>query len=228
MHTETRPQQDGGSPFHPAANPTLTRREMTVLRLLAEQVAIPLDQLARFVDFEAGRVAADLEEIGCVKQGSFRAGEAPWLWLTNRGARLSGTGFPAYTPSLRWLTHRRALNEVRLLCTELAPEGRWICERELCRQHRYGDYVPDAVLEVDGERQAIEVELSSKPRRELRKVLASHSARYDAVVHFCGPDPYRLLGRVREEEDWPKLVVRRAPAFRRTRRRDRTARFADR
>jgi DNA-binding transcriptional MerR regulator len=45
-------------------------------------------------------------------------------------------------------------------------------------------HLPDAVFEVDGERHAIEVELTLKSRDRLAQTIAEHSLRYDAVVYF--------------------------------------------
>jgi hypothetical protein len=73
------------------------------------------------------------------------------------------------------------------------------------------DRIPDAVFEIEGERHAIEVELSPKDKRSLRSVLAENSERYDAVVYFCGARALGALRRLKEAEEWPKLIVRALP-----------------
>jgi transposase len=195
-----------------------TQEEVAVLRLIAEQVAIPLGQLARFLDVEpeqAKRIVAGLARAGCVEQRRFLAGDPPWVWPTRRGARLSGTGFGPLAPTVRWLTHRRAVNEVRLYLAERAPEGRWVCERAVERLLEPNLPKPDAVFEIGGERHAIEAELSRKPRPALRTVIASHSNRYDAVLYFCSPQARSLLDEMRELQRWPKLIVRDVPGLER-------------
>ncbi len=184
------------------------------LLLLSEQAAIPLDQLARFLGGgleEAVRIAQRLEEDGLVKTRRFLVRDYPWLWLTGGGARLAGTGFPAAAPDVAMLAHRRAVNDARLYLAQRAPAGRWVCERAVFRQRDPEDHLPDAVFEIGGERHAIEAELSSKRDSEIHRIVAEHSNRYDAVLYFCGPYPYRLLKRVQAEGRWPKLVVRRVP-----------------
>jgi DNA-binding Lrp family transcriptional regulator len=187
---------------------------VAALRLLSEQVTIPLDQLARFLGgslADAVAMVQGLEEAGCLEHRRFLVRDHPWFWPSRRGARFSGTGFAYSAPNVAILAHRRAVNEVRLHLAERAPRGRWVCERIVFRQRDPEDHLPDAVFEIDGERHAIEAELSSKRNRELHRILAQHSNRYDAILYFCGPLPYNLLKRVQAEGRWPKLVVRRVP-----------------
>ncbi len=109
------------------------------------------------------------------------------------------------------LAHRRAVNEIRLYLAERAPTGRWLCERAVFRQRDPNDHLPDAVFEIDGERHAIEAELSHKRNHEIHRIVAEHSDRYDAVIYFCAPRTYNLMKRVQAEGRWPKLIVRRLP-----------------
>lgn len=189
-------------------------REAEALRLLSEQVAIPLDQLIRFLDLglEQGALLVQrLDAEGLLENKRFLVRDYPWLWLSRRGAERSGTGFPYREPDVSSIAHRRALNEVRLYLRGRAPEGRWVCERVVYRRRDPEDHLPDAVFEIGGERHAIEAELSTKTNPEIRQIVAQHSNRYDAVLYFCGPHPYNLLKRVQAEGRWPKLVVRRLP-----------------
>ncbi len=185
-----------------------------LLRLLAEQGTIPLDQLARFIgrSLEATvRALAKLEEAGQVEHRRFLVRDFPWFWPSRAGIQRSETGFAYHRPDVAAIAHRRAVNEVRLHLAAKAPRGRWVCERSVWRQRDPADHLPDAVFEIDGERHAIEAELSCKQNSEIRSIVAQHSNRYDAVLYFCGPYPYSLLKRVQAEGRWPKLVVRRLP-----------------
>ena len=216
MHTQTNlangHRRGSRPPVVADANADLSAVQVTVLRLLSEQVAIPLDQLARFLGCPLERVVAlaqGLEDAGCLRHRRFLVRDMPWFWLNGRGARLADTGFVASAPDVAMLAHRRAINEVRLHLAERAPQGRWVCERTVFRQRDPEDHLPDAVFEIGGERHAIEAELSVKRNDEIRRIVAEHSNRYDAVLYFCGPYPYRLLKRVQAEGRWPKLLVRR-------------------
>jgi DNA-binding Lrp family transcriptional regulator len=184
------------------------------LRLLSEQVAIPLDQLSRLLDVsmqDTVRTVQELEAAGCLRHRRFLVAEGPWFWLNHRGLGLAGTGFGYRAPDVARLAHRRALNEIRIYLSERAPEGRWLCERMVYRRRDPNDHLPDALFEVDGERHAIEAELSPKSDREIRQILAELSQRYDAALYFCGPLTYRMMKRLSAEGRWPKLIVRRLP-----------------
>jgi hypothetical protein len=109
------------------------------------------------------------------------------------------------------LAHRRAVNEIRLHLAERAPQGLWLCERTVFNRRDPNDHLPDAVFEIDGERHAIEAELSRKGHAEIRHIVAQHSRRYDAVIYFCARSTYSFLLGVQAEARWPKLLVRRLP-----------------
>jgi hypothetical protein len=210
MHAQPQSSQNPQVDDRPRAED----EQLHVLRLLSEQVAVPLDQLARFLGVglqEAVRIAQRLDQAGLIDSRRFLVRDSPWLWLSHRGVRRAGTGFPHSAPDVAMLAHRRAVNEVRLYLAERAPKGRWLCERTVYRQRDPDGHLPDAVFEIDGERHAIEAELSHKGHRRIRQIVAEHSNRYDAVLYFCGPYPYRLLKQLHAEGRWPKLVVRRVP-----------------
>ena len=210
---------------HAMAVPSQTKRksyreptpeEVSGLRLLSEQGAIPMDQLARFLDVDSEKtekIVRELEQTGCVQKDRPLQGDASWVWLRHRGARLSEAGFAASKPAISRLAHTRAINEARLFVTKRAPEGRWLCERALRRRNEPGLKVPDAIFEIEGERHAIEVELTPKAARRLRWIIAEHSTRYNAVVYFCSPQALGLLQRIEEEGNFPKLFVRALPGW---------------
>ncbi len=212
MHAQAESSQATRSSRHRYREPS--SEERCALRLLSEQVAIPLDQLARFLGVSLATTVEfvqGLEEAGCVEYRRFLIRDHPWFWPTYRGTRFADTGFPYRPPDVAMLAHRRAINEVRLHLAQRAPQGHWVCERTVFRQRDPSDHLPDAVFDIDGERHAIEAELSHKGQREIRLIVAQHSNRYDAVIYFCGPCTYSLMKRVQAEGGWPKLIVRRVP-----------------
>jgi hypothetical protein len=195
----------------------LTVPEVDALTAVAEHAALPIDLLARFLHrplHPTQGLAAALVLKRCLRHHQFLRDDYPWVWLTARGTALAcpQRGRTPYPPALASLAHRRAIAEVRLHLRERAPEGRWVCERELRSRREPADRIPDAVFEIDGERHAIEVELSPKDRPSLRSALAENSERYDAVVYFCSPRTLGPLRRLKEAEEWPKLIVRSLPA----------------
>ena len=214
---DPRPACDGsatrarGRPRLPAPAPW----EFELLRLIAEQGAIPFDQLARFLgadDRQAANVVKHLTKVGYADYGRILHDEPHWAWLTGRGARLSATGFAARRPKVGAMARMRAVNEVRLHIAARAPEARWICGRSVFREQGQRGYRPNAVVEIGAERHAITVHLRSPEQERLRDLLATHIARYDALIAFAKPGPHRLLERLKAQQQWPKLVIRPIPA----------------
>jgi hypothetical protein len=191
-------------------------RRSAALRVISEQAAVPLDQLARFLHTDlsdAEHLVEQLRDERCAKTEVFFDNDSPWVWLTRKGASAAGTGLAhrTYPPYHATLNHRRAVNQVRLHLEEREPDGRWISETQLGARRPPGAQIPDALFEVAGERHAIEVELSVKTKRHYRQLLADNCARYHAVIYFCAPAPGRQLRRLQGESNWPNLIVRDLP-----------------
>jgi len=189
--------------------------EFELLRLIAEQGAIPFDQLARFLDCEqeqAARLTKHLTKVGYLDYGRFLADEPHWVWLTHRGARFSATGFVGRPPRIGAMARMRAVNEVRMYITRRAAEMRWVCGRSVIREQGLKGKRPNAVVEIGSERHAIVVRhgFPHEERRE-REILETHMARYDAVIYFANSRPRALLERLKAEHHWPKLVIRPIP-----------------
>ena len=191
------------------------RWEFELLRLLSEQQGVPFDQLARFIGCEsaqASRVARHLFKSGFADYGRILHDEPHWVWLTNRGARLSGTGFASGPPKVGAMARMRAVNEVRLHIAQRAPEARWICGRSVIREQGRQGRRPNAVVEIGRERHAILVKhgIRQSEWRE-RDILESLMRGYDAVIAFCAEYPGNLYRRLADEHHWPKLIIRDIP-----------------
>lgn len=199
--------------MHTRKNSRIQQRSQAV-RLLAEQGAIPLDQMALFLDLtrsEARSILGWAIQDELVEFRQFLVGDYPWAWLTPAGADEAGLGFKSREPAPVSLKHRRAVNGVRLFLASRGVNGVWVCERELQRTRTAGVLIPDGLFEVNGECHAIEVELSRKDVAERRWRLTEYSRRYDAIAYFCGPGAYASMQRMVLEGRWPKLVVRKLP-----------------
>jgi hypothetical protein len=188
--------------------------EVASMRLIAEQGAIPFDQLARFLEVEenrGARIAKHLSVRGYADYGRFLHGEPPLLWLTHRGCRLSGTDFPYVPPRIGALARIRAVNEIRLHISARAPEARWICGRTVFREQGHRGHRPHAVVEIAGERHALLALLGAKKRDLLIQMLEAHMRRYDALVVFSPARGRRALNLLASKRHWPKLVTRELP-----------------
>lgn len=191
----------------------LSEVELAILRICSEAVAVPLDQLARYLDSDVKdtTVLVDgLRELGCVYCDQILEGDSPWVRPTPRGARLSETGIRARErpPGLATLEHRRAVHEARLDLRSRYPRGRWLSEGAFCSRRRAGVHIPDGAFEVGGKQLAVEVELSRKSPPHLRRVIAQHSKRFDSVLYYVAPPTRQRLLELKASGEFPKLVVR--------------------
>ncbi len=196
----------------------LSEAELNLLRITSEGIAVPVDQLARYLDRGASEISAvikGLEELGCLHSHRFLDGDFAWAWPTSRGGRLSGTSIRARErpPALASLGHRRAVHESRLDLESRHPGGRWLCEGAFCSRRVTGVQIPDGAFEIAGKRHAVEVELSAKRPEYLRRVIAQHSDRYDAVIYYVGLRTRKKLLALKEDGRWPKLIVREVPGL---------------
>ena len=189
--------------------------EFELLRLIAEQGAIPFDQLARFLDCEqeqAARVAKHLTKVGYADYGRFLVDEPHWAWLTWRGARLSGTAFRLCSPKVGAMARMRAVNEVRLHIAARASRG--ALDLRAQRRARTGLGVTGPTPWSRSAPSATRSSSSTWCSRSWTSnatILETHMARYDAVIEFANPRPRALLERLKSEHHWPKLVIRPIP-----------------
>ncbi|HWW67118.1 MAG TPA: hypothetical protein VNY83_03975 [Solirubrobacterales bacterium] len=214
---DPRPAACDGSATRARGRPRLLAPEpweFELLRLIAEQGAIPFDQLARFLEGDERQAASmvkHLTKVGYADYGRFLHGEPHWAWLTGRGARLSATGFAARRPKVGAMARMRAVNEVRLHIARRAPEARWIGPRSVVREQGKTGYRPNAVVEIGSERHAIVVHLRAGDQERTRDIIETHMARYDALIAFAKPVPLAVLKRLQSQNHWPKLVIRPIP-----------------
>ena|ERR1700704_2864921 len=106
------------------------------------------------------------------------------------------------------LAHIAAINDVRLHIQHSSEETSWVSERRLVKENPGAGHLPDGVAIYEGRRVAIEVELTKKIPSIVKAKLDAIEPRFDAVVYFCAPAPYRQLKGLAETGRWPNLGVR--------------------
>jgi hypothetical protein len=193
----------------------LRRRDLEALGWVAEQYAARVDQLEGLMDCgprTVQRTTARLRDAGLVSVRRVLVGEPAWVMPTSSGLRACGSSFGVWSPRLGLLAHVAAVNDVRLHVQSRSPGSEWTCERALARDRQGRDHLPDGVVFLDGQRVAIEVELTVKSRRRVVAILDELTPRYDAVVYFCSPGPHRLLSEFAGTGRWPMLAVRELPS----------------
>lgn len=188
--------------------------EVELLALVADQQAVPFDQLARFLrceEADAARIAMYLVHCSYAEYGRLLVGEPPWVWLTHTGSKRSRTGYSKYGLRVGAMPRMRAVNETRLFLARRVPDGEWTSYRGLFREQGFNGYKPNGVVRVRGERHAVVVRLRAQvDEREMRPIEAFR-ADYDAVVVFAAPAARRAFERLAANHHWSKVVVRDIP-----------------
>ena len=158
---------------------------------------------------EVRRVAERLARDGYVEQQRFLVAESdPWVWLTQMGVRVSGTGYPHYVPKLGAFAHAAGVNEVRLALAKQHPRAKWVSERALSQADgRVGIHLADGAYELAGKRYAIEVELSPKRPGKVAHIVADLSERYDGVEYHCTPATRRVVEAAQRRHSLADLYI---------------------
>jgi len=190
-------------------------RDFEALRWVSEQQAARVDQVARAIgrsERTAQRWAKRMQSQGLIEARRVLGDEPAWTWLTPKGQRVADTGFRPWKMSVGKLHHLAAVNEVRLYVAERSPASEWTCERRLAQERENRtEHLPDAVVHTDGQRHAIEVELTQKASRRMAPILDELARRFDVVLFFCSRPVRRQLEELAATGRWPKLAVRDVP-----------------
>lgn len=201
--------------------------EVAVLDLLAEQGAIPDDQLARFLKCRQARakaIAEHLLEAGFVKRAQPEEEGAAWNWLGTRAAKFVTLDVGMQNPTMAGLPRLRAWNEVRLQILERTKGTvKWTSGRVLRRERGKEGSLPDAVAVEEPAsgtsqpRQSYAIDVRLNLLNDMEKLFCRYQARaaeHDWVVWYCAPKARRTARRLADEFDCPKLVVRTIPGYR--------------
>jgi hypothetical protein len=189
-----------------------TGREVDTLRLMAEQGAIPVDQLSRFLELDVEELVEVFSGASYVQRESLIAREPDWVWLTERGVRLSGTELPLLRPRAGGLPKLRALNEARLLIEGSFPTAEWIGRRVLLRERGNYAQVPGGVVELEGMRHSVDVKLNRHNKEYWVPLITGRCEHYDAVVVLCPEERTRaFMEALQDEHRWHKVLVRDLP-----------------
>jgi hypothetical protein len=178
-----------------------SQRDLDLLRIVGEQYALSLPQLARLMDrspHAARWLRTRWERAGWAHGRAMLVGEPVFVWLTRRGQTLAGIDYAVWKPNAGALAHIAAVTDVRFEVMVRHPGAEWVSERELYREansepggrqlHR-----PDGLVVVDGQEVAVEVELMLKRRARMERIMRELVARYRSVSYFAAPTPRRTL-----------------------------------
>lgn len=204
----SNPTSDHAGPQRPvrarrldAGTVRCSARDLELLRIVGEQYAVTLPQLARMMgcsSHAARWLRSRWERAGWACGRALLVGVPVFVWLTRRGQSLAGIEYSVWRPNAGMLAHIAAVTDVRLHVLDRHPGAAWVCERELQREiagvpgsrqrHR-----PDGLVVIDGREVAVEVELTLKRRARIEQIMAELVARYGSVTYFAASAPQRAL-----------------------------------
>jgi hypothetical protein len=193
-------------------------RDGQLLRLVAEQYTISVEQLARLIGrtHRTGRWLRDRWlRAGWIESGPLTHNGPSFLWLTGEGIRVSQSPYRTWRRNVGMVEHIHAVTEVRLLLEELRL-GRWLSERWLASVTRSRaetrPHLPDGLLETGDESIAIEVELTLKSRARLEQIVEELSETYTHVWYFAAARLVPTLSEIAEATRLRNVTVYHYPS----------------
>lgn len=112
-------------------------RDVELLRVVGEQYAVTLPQLARLMgcsQHAARWLRNRWEGAGWALGRAVLVGEPVFVWLTRRGHGIADIDYSVWRPNAGMLAHIAAVTDVRLDVTARHPGAEWVSERELHRE----------------------------------------------------------------------------------------------
>lgn len=197
-----------------------SERDLRLLRMIGEQYALTLPQLARAAgrsEHTARWLRARWQREGWLDGRVLVVGWPVFVWLSARGTRVAGLELKTWRPTaLGRLAHLGAVTDVRLLVEQRRPEATWLSERVICQELLRGSHrrrhLPDAEVVVGDKRVAVEVELTTKQRNRAERIAAELLGSYDAIWYFAPPDVRRQLEAIVARNGWRRVQVHDLPA----------------
>jgi hypothetical protein len=190
-------------------------RDVELLRIVGEQYAVTLPQLAQLMncsEHAARWLRTRWQRAGWARGRAMLVGEPVFVWLTRRGHGIAGVDYAVWRPNAGMLAHIAAVTDVRLDVTRRHPGAEWVSERELHREvasapgggqlHR-----PDGLAVLEGREVAVEVELTLKRRARIESIMRELVARYGSVSYFAAPAPRRTLEQLAAEVGGGRVQV---------------------
>ncbi len=183
--------------------------EVEIIRLIAEQAAMSVGHLARFMECtpdSAQRIADYLDEAGFLSQARGPVDDPPWLWVTKTGGRLAGTGLVDRDPSPTSTAFLSLANEARIHVAERDWNVHWWSMR-LLRRGAERMNVPTAIVESGDEQNAVEIEARRRDRQELIDKYDQRCREFHAVAIFCSARRVPTFEQLKRERGWTNLYV---------------------
>jgi hypothetical protein len=187
----------------------LTKRDLEILYWINRMRYVTVNQVAKkfkigiWYTYKRLKKLCDDEYLYSLR--IFR--NKPGVYIcTKKGAEISGSNLWAPKHYVNLANYEHDLKVVDL-SIELERQGEWISMREL-RQDSKTDMIPDGVLIKDGKKIAVEVELTKKSEKNLKKKMSYYkrSIDYDEIWYFVSSRVvYDAVEKAAKEMDYVKI-----------------------
>ncbi|SFE28380.1 Replication-relaxation [Thermoanaerobacter thermohydrosulfuricus] len=187
----------------------LTKRDLEILYWINRMRYVTVNQVAKkfkigiWYTYKRLKKLCDDEYLYSLR--IFR--NKPGVYIcTKKGAEIAGSNLWAPKHYVNLANYEHDLKVVDL-SIELERQGEWISMREL-RQDSRTDMIPDGVLIKDGKKIAVEVELTKKSERNLKKKMNYYkrSIDYDEIWYFVSSRVvYDAVEKAAKEMDYLKV-----------------------
>jgi hypothetical protein len=171
-------------------------------------------------DKRALKIVRRWQALGLAERSYILYGQPQWIWLTAQGLKLveSETGeLRPHTPTAARIEHLYWTNHARLFIERKRPRSVWTSEREIrstqgkTEPGKKRPHTPDAIVTLEnGNRVAIEVELSTKAYSRLDKILHELAlSDYNTVWYFCQGRAKKVIENALEDirQQYNKFAV---------------------
>ncbi len=162
----------------------LTRRDLEVVKFIAEQNCVRLDTVGLLLktlkykveDRQLRKLAERWVRLGLIQKQKMLADAPSILWATSEGLRISDIslhrGERTYAPSFATIHHNLAVARVAVEYKKFGAN--WICERTL-RQELGDGHLADGLAEYGNQRILVEVDRTLKEANRLQKIMISNA-----------------------------------------------------
>ena len=193
----------------------LTKRDIEIIKFVNEFGYCEMPQLMKRLGLKKTwlyQIMQRLIKAGFIQHNYILHGQHGVYFVSNKGAKLTDLP-PIERITLGSYEHQKSILSVYIKLRERFPDAHWLSERRL-KHDKFFDgvgkvgHVSDGILLFpDGSQIAIEVELSTKGKNRIEKILKDYGTQLSIkeVWYFCSPQVISVLTSLAEKMPFIKI-----------------------
>lgn len=182
----------------------VTPRDIFLLTWIGEEFAISMEHLHLLISVYKGTavsysdvkwLVSRWQRAGWVERRKKLTNMSSWVWLTKEGLVQMQLPYGYVDPAVGAMEHIWNTNVIRLWATTRAKPIVWTCGRQANAERKLQGkrHQVDAEVLFEGDRIAVEVEISRKSKPRLIKILSELRDDYDATWYFVADNCYDFV-----------------------------------